>query len=109
MRASRESLLRQHHVWEATDKYEYQWKLRLLQSLWRADNGLPYRVEGEKISGAELPPTEAENTLANYLTPGIREVVQREVLDPSKSRGKMYQPPRIFNHLLSSQPLCFPN
>lgn len=50
---------------------------------------------------------EAQQTLANYLTEEIREVVRREVLDPEGSRGKVYGRPRIFNHLLSSQPLCF--
>ena len=103
-----ETLLRQHHVWEPeTDKHEYRWKLRLLQSLWRADNGLPYRVDGNKVRGAELPMPEAQHTLANYLTPEIREVVRREVLDPARWRGQLYGEPRIFNNLLSSQPLCF--
>ena len=50
---------------------------------------------------------EAKRTLANYLTPRIRETVRHEVLDPARSRGKLYGKPRIFNHLLSSQPLCF--
>ena len=108
MSSTRETLLRQHHAWEpTTDRYEYQWKLRLLQSLWRADNDLPYRIDGDKARGAELPIPEAQHTLANYLTPEVRQVVQREVLDPEKSRGKFYGSPRIFNHLLSSQPLCF--
>ena len=48
-----------------------------------------------------------ERTLANYLTPKIRQVVRHEVLGPARSRGKVYGKPRIFNHLLSSQPLCF--
>ena len=42
-----------------------------------------------------------------FLTPRIRQVFRDEVLDPAKSRGKFYAKPRIFNHLLSSQPLCF--
>ena len=46
-------------------------------------------------------------TLANYLNDTIRQVVREEVMDRSKSRGKLFSSPRIFNNLLSSQPLCF--
>jgi len=49
----------------------------------------------------------ARETLANYLTPTIRDVVRAEVLDPMKSMDKLYREPRIFEDLLSSQPLCF--
>ncbi len=49
----------------------------------------------------------AKETLANYMTETIRSVVRAEVLDPVKSAGKMYREPRIFEDLLSSQPLCF--
>jgi hypothetical protein len=45
----------------------------------------------------------AEQTLANYLTDDIRQVVRGEVKKPEK----LYQAPRIYNDLLSSQPLCF--
>lgn len=66
MPSPREALLRRHHAWEPdADRHEYQWKLRLLQSLWRADNGLPYRMDGDKARGAELPMPEARRTLAN--------------------------------------------
>jgi hypothetical protein len=49
----------------------------------------------------------ARETLANYLTEEIRDVVRAEVLDAVKSRDKLYTQPRIFEDLLSSQPLCF--
>jgi hypothetical protein len=49
----------------------------------------------------------AKGELANYLTDTIRKVVRYEVLDPNRSKGKLYGRPRIFNDLLSSQPLCF--
>lgn len=45
--------------------------------------------------------------MSAYLTDNIRDVVRQEVLDPAKARGKLYGKPRIFNDLLSSQPLCF--
>jgi len=50
---------------------------------------------------------EAQETLANYLTPTIREVVRKEVEDPIRAQGKLYGRPRIYDNLLSSQPLCF--
>jgi hypothetical protein len=49
----------------------------------------------------------AEIDLTNYLTDTIRAVVRREVLDPARSRDKLFGRPRIWNDLLSSQPLCF--
>ena len=102
------SLLLEYDAWERnTDTKDYQWQLRLLQSLWRIENNLPAKEDGTKCYGAELPICEAKHSLANYLTPKIRQVVKEEVLDPAKSQGKLYGKPRIFNHLLSSQPLCF--
>jgi len=49
----------------------------------------------------------AQDTLANFLTEPVRDVVRAEVCDPVASAGKLYGKPRIFNDLLSSQPLCF--
>lgn len=57
--------------------------------------------------GSRLPMPWAREELANFVTDGVREVVRAEVLDPAKSRGKLFGKPRIFNDLLSSQPLCF--
>lgn len=49
----------------------------------------------------------AQENLANFVTDQIRDVVRSEVLDKDQSKGKLYGIPRIFNDLLSSQPLCF--
>jgi hypothetical protein len=49
----------------------------------------------------------AKETLSSYLTETVRAVVRREVLDQARSAGKLYAEPRIWNDLLSSQPLCF--
>jgi hypothetical protein len=49
----------------------------------------------------------AQETLANYLTDTIRQVVRNEVLNPNEGSEKLFQTPRIFDNLLSSQPLCF--
>ena len=108
MPSDHKSLLLEYDAWEPNaDKHAYQWKLRLLQSVWRVENNLPAKKYGAKNRGAELPMPEAQRSLANFLTPKIRQIVRDEVLDPVKSRDKLYGKPRIFNHLLSSQPLCF--
>ena len=48
----------------------------------------------------------AKETLSNYLSDTIRNVVRKEVIN-NTNNGKLYGKPRIFNNLLSSQPLCF--
>ena len=90
----------------STDQHDYQWQLRLLQSLWRKERGFPIGEYRGNPSGNRLVMPEAKETLNNYLTPTIRKVVRREVEGP-KRRGKSFQPPRIYDNLLSSQPLCF--
>ena len=57
--------------------------------------------------GSRLPMPWAQESLANYIAENIQDVVRSEVLDPAKSKGKFYGKPRIFNDLLSSQPICF--
>ena len=57
--------------------------------------------------GSRLEMPLAELNLSNYLTENIKNVVRREVLDRTKSAGKLYGKPRIFEDLLSSQPLAF--
>ena len=103
-----EERLREYHCWEpTTDRIPFQWKARLLQSQWRERQGLPPADYRGKLRGARIPMPGAQETLANYLTPTIREVVRREVQDPVRAKGKLFGRPRIYNNLLSSQPLCF--
>ncbi len=107
-RADLEALCREHLAWEQNaDKSDFQRKARLMQASWRARNGLPIGTMRGKTRGATLAMPFAQQSLANYLTPTIKEVVRREVLDPARSKGKLFGRPRIFDSLLSSQPLCF--
>ncbi len=91
----------------------FQRRARLLQSIWRKQQGyemgtyVPPRCTEARRLGSLLAMPWAEETLANYLTETIRDVVRFEVLDPVKSQGKVYGRPRIFDNLLSSQPLAF--
>ena len=103
-----EEILRRYDVWEPkTDKNDFQWKSRLLQSIWRERKKLPVGTYREKSRGARLAMPLAQENLMNFLTPNIKEVVRKEVQDPKRSQGKLYGRPRIYNNLLSSQPLCF--
>ena len=103
-----EALLRRYRAWEPrTDTIDFQWRARLLQSMHRADLGYePGEYRGE-LRGALLPMPDAKEKLPGYLTDTVRRVVRREVEDPRYSAGKLFGKPRIYNNLLSSQPLCF--
>ena len=74
---------------------------RLLQSKWRAKKDLK---EGKL--GNFLDTDFSITSKANFLTENIKELVTREI-SQSKSTGALIKQPRIWNNLLSSQPLCF--
>ncbi|MXY79952.1 MAG: hypothetical protein F4Y94_09775 [Chloroflexi bacterium] len=102
--------LSQHCVNETVDKNDFQRRARLLQALWREERNLPIGQVSKRnlrCIGSSVAMPYAQEKLANYLTETIREVVRAEVLDPVKRAGKVYTKPRIFDNLLSSQPLCF--
>jgi hypothetical protein len=85
----------------------FQRLARVRQARWRERRELPVGEHRGTPLGSRLEMPYAGETLANYLTDTIRDVVRAEVLDKAKSAGKLYGQPRIFNDLLSSQPLCF--
>jgi hypothetical protein len=101
-----ETLLAQHDVVVPTDN-AFQRRARLLQALWRHEQGLAIGEHRGRPLGSRLTMPHAKETLSNYITDGVRAVVRREVLDPDRAKDKLYGRPRIFNDLLSSQPLCF--
>lgn len=74
---------------------------RLLQSLWREKRKYPIGKLGNY-----LEKNFAIESKANYLTDKIRTLVQYEVYR-AKVEGKLISEPRIWDNLLSSQPLCF--
>ena len=85
----------------------FQRRARILQSLWREKLKLSALQEPNGIRrGVCIDPDLAKQTLANFLSDEIKRVVREEVLS-DKSKGKLYGKPRIFNNLLSSQPLAF--
>ena len=103
-----EALCRRYIAWEPkTDTIPFQRRARLLQAMWREEQGLPIGTLGGKERGAIIQMPYARESLSAYLTPAVKAVVRREVLDPRRSKDKVFGRPRIFNNLLSSQPLCF--
>lgn len=102
-----DSLAHQYHAFVRSDGADFRQRARVLQSMWREARGYPIGLHRGEPLGSRLAMPWARETLSNYLTDSIRDVVRREVLDASLSAGKVYASPRIFNDLLSSQPLCF--
>jgi hypothetical protein len=106
-----DELARTLHALEPSDGSPFQRRARILQALWREEQGFPCGEHGRgnttRPLGSRLPMPWAEETLANFMTERTRAVVRQEVCDPLRSAGKLYGKPRIFNDLLSSQPLCF--
>jgi hypothetical protein len=95
-----------YFAFEKDDISDFQRKARLLQSLWRAEKGYEPGLFRGRPLGNLLPMPWAKESLGNYLSDTIKNVVIKEVLNQSND-GKLYGKPRIFNNLLSSQPLCF--
>jgi len=85
----------------------FQRRARLQQALWREQRGYPIGLHRGKPLGSRIAMPFAQETLANYLSPTIQQVVRREVLDAPPGHGRLFGRPRIFDDLLSSQPLCF--
>lgn len=78
--------------------------MRLLQSLWRGEEGLEIGESAGKRRGARLAMPAAREALSNFLTPNIREVVCREM---DNRGGRLFDEDRLYANLLSSQALCF--
>ena len=101
-----DELAKRYLVYEKSDTSDFQRKARILQSMWRTERGFePGLFRGRKL-GSLLPKLWAKETLSNYLSDTIKQVVQDEVIN-NPDEDKLYGKPRIFNNLLASQPLCF--
>ena len=110
------TLAKELHALESVDKSDFQRRARILQALWRQEQDIPPGEHHWKTRdgiarmrplGSRLPMPWAQESLANFLTYRIKEKVRSEVVDQKNSAGKLFGKPRIFNDLLSSQPLCF--
>lgn len=95
-------LLEEHRSLIRRDN-DFQREARLRQALWMEKEGLPIGAHRGRPLGSRLAMPFAQDTLANYLTENIKSVVRAEV----QKTEKLYREPRIYDDLLSSQPLCF--
>jgi len=94
--------LQKHDAFYVRDN-EFSSYCRYLQSVWRESKG--FSKAKEKL-GNYLDLDFSRHSKANFLTPKIGKLVEREV-NNSKNSGKLISEPRIWYNLLSSQPLAF--
>ncbi len=81
---------------------EYSAYARWLQSKWRIKLGFPMGVSYGNYLELEF----SKSAKANYLTDYVKNLVTHEIQEARKSGGLIGEP-RIWDNLLSSQPLCF--
>jgi hypothetical protein len=98
-----EEVLRAHRAYVRSDTHPFMRATRLRQVVWREKQGFPVGVHRGKPLGSRLEMPGAAEHLWNYLSDGIRKTVRVAVAD----RNKFIKRPRIYEDLLSSQPLCF--
>lgn len=77
----------------------WQAELRPRQSLWRQRLGMPPGVAGDRPVGSRLP---AGDRTSNFLTPAVAAAVE----EARAQRGALVSS-RVYENLLSSQPLAF--
>ena len=101
-----DDVLERHRVLVRTDN-AFQRRARLLQALWREERGLPIGKHRGRDLGSRIEAAQARESLSNFLTDGIRQVVEHAVLGAGRTEDQLIDEDRLFSNLLSSQPLCF--
>ncbi len=99
-------LLERRAVWVAGDR-GWQRRLRLGQALWREAKGLPIGEHRGRPLGSRLAMPEAEQHGWNFLTPGVADLVAGELAAVEAGSSKVLARRRLYEDLLSSQPLAF--
>ncbi|WMX16502.1 PGN_0703 family putative restriction endonuclease [Aureispira sp. CCB-E] len=101
MRPSKKTL-EKHNAFYKPDS-DYASFARLLQCKWREKQNYP--IQEGKL-GNFLPIDFAKSQKVNFLTDRIKALAQYEVYNIC-AQGGLIGEPRLWNNLLSSQPLCF--
>lgn len=104
---SLKALAEHYNAYVTGDGASFQRRARVLQSMWRDGMGYPACPYRDGLLGSRMPLPWAKETLANFLTDNIRQVVRSDVLDGGPDDERLIQPDRLLGNLLSSQPLCF--
>lgn len=79
---------------------------RLIQSKWRVKHNYPINTVIKSNYGNFIETEYAKREKVNFLTSNIRKLVI-EKIPVIRDNGGLVGEPRIWNNLLSSQPLCF--
>ncbi len=88
------------------DKSIFASNARLLQSIWREENNILL----ERTYGNFLSHEQAYDQELNFLTPKIKAIVKKEIEENVTRKGKdvkVMKKDRLYENLLSSQPLAF--
>lgn len=88
----------------------WQSELRARQAAWRERRSLPIGHHNGRELASRLAMPDAEVHLWNFLTPAIGALAQTEYranLTRPRNQQKVYGYPRVFEDLLSSQPMAF--
>jgi hypothetical protein len=79
---------------------------RLMQSKWRVKKNYPINTTKRSNYGNFIDTEFAEKEKINFLTAKIQHLVTEKIMEIRRNGGLIGEP-RIWNNLLSSQPLCF--
>ena len=105
MKRPSEEELKKYHVNYKPDT-NFAAHARLLQSKWRVEKGLKMNDKPRSNYGNFIETESAIKNKSNYITENIKTLVVEKV-NEIKKQGGLVGEPRIWNNLLSSQPLCF--
>ena len=105
MKRPDEKELRDYDVFYKSDT-DFASHARLLQSKWRVSQGLKMNNTPKSNYGNFVDTDIAKAEKANFMTDNIKKLISEKLLE-IRSKGGLVGEPRIWNNLLSSQPLCF--
>lgn len=101
------ALAYKYHAFVKSDGQGFRREARILQSIWREEQG--YKIgshRGESL-GSLLEIDWARMIGANFLTDTIRSIVKERLKPGNYQSGQMIKEDRLYSNLLSSQPLSF--
>lgn len=102
-----DTLAHQYHAYIKSDGRGFRRQARILQSIWRQEQGYSPGLHDGEPRGSLIHLPWAEETGANFLKNTIIDVVRERLEPENKQKGQVIQQKRLFGNLLSSQPLCF--
>ncbi len=105
MKRPNEKELKDYDVFYEADT-DFASHARLLQSKWRVKQRLKMNNTPKSNYGNFVDTDIAKAEKVNFMTDNIKKLISEKILE-IRSKGGLVGEPRIWNNLLSSQPLCF--